>query len=149
VVELVDSKVDLIPAEGTPAVIAARRGTSTIPILMAVSGDPVQAGLVASLSRPGGNVTGLTSLSLDVVAKRLQLLTEVVPRVARVGVLWNPLSPEKELEWKALRAVAPKLGVTLQSLEARRRDDIEPAFEAGVRARVGGLSTSRPRTPSA
>jgi putative ABC transport system substrate-binding protein len=139
VAELVDSKVDLIIAEGTPAVIAARRGTSTIPIFMAVSGDPVQAGLVASLSRPGGNVTGLTSLSLDVVAKRLQLLKEVVPRAARLGVLRNPQSPEKELEWKALQAVAPGLGVALQSLEIRRREDIEPAFEAGVRARVGGL----------
>ncbi len=139
VAELVEGKMDIIIAEGTPAVLAARRGTSTTPIVMAVSGDPVRAGLVATLSRPGGNVTGVTSLSLEVVAKRLQLLREVVPRATRVAVLWNPSNPEKEFEWQELQAVAPRLGVTLQSLEVRGRGDIEPALEAGVRARVGGL----------
>jgi putative tryptophan/tyrosine transport system substrate-binding protein len=139
VAELVASKVDLIVAEGTPAVLAARRGSSTIPVIMAIGGDPVRAGLVASLSRPGGNVTGLTSMSREVVAKRLQLLKEVAPGTKRVGVLWNPLSPEKELEWEALQAVAPKLGVTLESLEIRGEGDIGTALEAAVRARAGGL----------
>jgi putative ABC transport system substrate-binding protein len=137
--ELVAARVDLIVAEGTAAALAAKAATQTVPIVMVISGDPVEAGLVANLARPGGNVTGVTSLSLELIAKRLQLLTEVVPRTRRVAVLWNPASPEKELEWKELRSAATRLGVTLQSLELHRRSDLGLRLDAAVAERANAL----------
>jgi len=137
--ELVGARVDIIVADGTAAALAAKAATRTVPIVMAISGDPVQAGLVASLARPDGNVTGVTSLSLELVAKRLQLIKEVVPKASRVGVLWNPASPEKELEWKELRSAASRLGVTLQSLELRRPGDLAPRLDSAVNDRAGAL----------
>jgi putative ABC transport system substrate-binding protein len=106
---------------------------------MAISGDPVRVGLVASLARPGGNVTGVTSFSLELVAKRLQLITEIAPKASRVAVLWNPASPGKELEWSALRAAASQLGVTLQSLELRRPGDLEARLDSAVKEGAGAL----------
>lgn len=132
VTELVDARVDILVAEGVAAALAAKAATRTVPIVMAITGDPVRVGLVASLARPGGNVTGITSFSLELVAKRLQLIKEIVPKASRVAVLWNPASPEKELEWKALRAAASQLGVTLQSLELRRPGDLEPRLDGAV-----------------
>jgi putative ABC transport system substrate-binding protein len=117
--ELVQARVKMIVADGIAAALAAKQTTKDIPILVAIGGDPVAAGLVESLGRPGGNVTGVTVLSLDLLAKRLQLLIEVVPRLTRVAVLWNPVSPEKQLEWRELSALAPRLNLTLQSLEVR------------------------------
>jgi putative ABC transport system substrate-binding protein len=106
---------------------------------MAINGDPVQLGLVASLARPGGNVTGITSFSQELAAKRLQFLKEIVPKASRVAVLWNPASPEKEFEWKVLRAAASQLGVTLQSLELRRPGDLEPRLDRAVKEGAGAL----------
>ena len=137
--ELVGARVDIIVADGTAAALAAKAATRTVPIVMAISGDPVQAGLVASLARPGGNVTGVTSLSLELVGKRLQLIKEVVPKASQVAVLWNPASPEKELEWKELRSAASKLGVRLQSLELRRPGDLAPRLDSAVNERAGAL----------
>jgi putative ABC transport system substrate-binding protein len=137
--ELLDARVDIIVAEGVAAALAAKAATRTVPIVMAISGDPVRAGLVASLARPGGNLTGITSFSLELVAKRLQLLKEIVPQASRVAVLWNPASPEKELEWKALRAAGSQLGLTLQSLELRRPGDLEARLDSAVNERAGAL----------
>jgi putative ABC transport system substrate-binding protein len=139
VTELVAERVDLIVAEGIAAALAAKAATRSIPIIIAIGGDPVRLGLVQSLAQPGGNVTGITSFSLELVAKRLQLLKEIAPKPSRVGVLWNPASPGKELEWTALRAAASQLGVTLQSLELRRLDDLEPRLDGAVREGAGAL----------
>jgi putative ABC transport system substrate-binding protein len=139
VTELVAARVDVIVAEGVPAALAAKATTRTVPIVMAINGDPVQLGLVASLARPGGNVTGITSFSQELAAKRLQFLKEIVPKASRVAVLWNPASPEKEFEWKVLRAAASQLGVTLQSLELRRPGDLEPRLDRAVKEGAGAL----------
>jgi putative ABC transport system substrate-binding protein len=141
VTELVAARVDVIVAEGVPAALAAKATTRTVPIVMAINGDPVQLGLVASLARPGGNVTGITSFSQELAAKRLQFLKEIVPKASRVAVLWNPASPEKEFEWKVLRAAASQLGVTLQSLELRRPGDLEPRLDRAVKEGALSLAT--------
>ena len=137
--ELVALKVDVIVTAGVPAIRAAKKATTTVPIVMAVEGDPVKAGLVASLARPGGNVTGVTTIAPELSKKRLQLVKEAVPGLTRVAVLWNPANPEKAEEWKEVQAAARVLGVQLQSLEVRRPDDFEPAFQAAVRERAGAL----------
>lgn len=137
--ELVDARVQIIVAEGSAAALAAKAVTRTIPIVMVISGDPVQLGLVATLARPGGNVTGVTALSLDLVAKRLQLVKEVVPKARRVGVLWNPASPDKKPEWEALRTAADRLGIALQSLELRRAGDLEPRLDDAIKERADAL----------
>jgi len=137
--ELVGLGVDVLLAYGRPAVHAARKATSTIPIVMIVEGDPVKAGLVSSLARPGGNITGMTVLTAELNQKRLQLLKEAAPRLTRVAVLWNPGDPDKADEWEDLRAAARLLGVQLHSLEVRRAGDFEPALKAAVRERAGGL----------
>lgn len=137
--ELVRLKVDVILTWGTTAIRAAKQATGTIPIVMVAEGDPVKAGLVQSLARPGGNVTGLTILSQELAGKRLQLLKEAVPRLSRIAVLWNPADPEKMEEWKQLQSAAQTLGLRLQSLEARRREEIDAALRAAVRERAGAL----------
>jgi putative ABC transport system substrate-binding protein len=108
----------------------ARTATSTIPIVVAVSNDPVQAGLVASLARPGGNVTGVTFVSSDLAAKRLQLLKEAAPTVSRVAVLWNP--DHVDPEYRETQAAGRILGVRVQSLEVRSTADFEAAFQAAA-----------------
>jgi putative ABC transport system substrate-binding protein len=137
--ELVGLGVEVLVVNGRPAVQAARKATGTIPIVMIVEGDPVKAGLVSSLARPGGNITGMTMLTAELNQKRLQLLKEAVPRLTRVAVLWNPGDPDKADEWEDLRAAARLLGVQLHSLEVRRAGDFEPALKAAVRERAGGL----------
>lgn len=137
--ELVGLGVEVLLVYGRPAVHAARKATGTIPIVMIVEGEPVKAGLVSSLARPGGNVTGVTVLTTELNQKRLQLLKESVPRLTRVAVLWNPGDPDKADEWEDLRAAARLLGVQLHSLEVRRAGDFEPALKAAVRERAGGL----------
>jgi putative ABC transport system substrate-binding protein len=133
-------KVDAIVVEGhTPAIKAAKNATATIPIVMAVSGDPVRTGLVASLARPGGNVTGLSLQSPDLAAKRLELLKAVVPRLARVAILWNPANPPKVLEWQETQLAARTLGLRLESLEVRGPTDFEAAFKVVTRHGADGL----------
>jgi putative ABC transport system substrate-binding protein len=117
---------DLLHTQG--ARHAAKSATSTIPIIFAAVADPVGQGLVASLAHPDGNITGLSDFNTDLVTKRLELLKDVVPAVARVAVLWNPANPTHPLQWKLIQAAAPALGVTLQPLEATGSDDIDRAF---------------------
>jgi putative ABC transport system substrate-binding protein len=124
--ELVGLKVDVLVAAGSPAVLAAKNATQTIPIVM-VAADPVGLGLAASLSRPGGNVT-LSYLSEEIIAKRLQLLKELVPELARVGVLKNPKVPSHRTYWKQTEVAAQRLGVALEALEVRGPEDFDAAF---------------------
>ena len=139
--ELVRLKVDLIVAGGEAGIRAARDATSTIPIVMANSGDPVGTGLIASLSRPGGNVTGLSLLAPDLGGKRLELLKETVPKVSRVGVLWNPTNAVKALELNSTEVAARALGVIVTSHGVRAPADFDRAFAAIGRERPTALIT--------
>jgi len=134
--ELVGLKVDIIVTQGTPAAQAAKKATSTIPIVMATSGDPVGAGLVASLARPGGNVTGLSLLNDAVVPKQLELLKEAVPTISSVAWMASPDILPEMMRFKELQAVGPSLGVTVQLVEIRGPESFENAFAAAVRDRV-------------
>ena len=136
--ELVRLRVDVI-VTNTPAALAAKQATRTIPIVMAVSGDPVGDGLVASLARPGGNVTGLSLMVPELGGKRLQLFKEVVPRASRVAVLSNPTVPYTGRVVREMQAAAGVLGVQLQLLESRSPEDIDRAFEAAIRGRASAL----------
>jgi putative ABC transport system substrate-binding protein len=128
--EFVRLKVDVIVTSGTPQVIAARQATSLIPIVFASAGDPVGSGLVASLARPGGNVTGLSSQMTDTAAKRLEFLREVVPGLRRLAIMVNVSNPLAVLEMVEAQAAVRTLGLDAAALEIRRADDIAPAFEA-------------------
>ena len=140
VAELVRLNVDVIFAGSTEITVAARQATSTIPIVMATAGDPVTLGLVASLARPGGNVTGLSfSVGLEHFAKQLELLKEVVPSVRRVAVLFNPENPSHRPAVERVGDAARSVGVRLQVLEARTPDDFERAFAAMARAHAEAL----------
>ncbi len=137
--ELVRSNVSLIVTTGTPAIRAVKEATSTIPIVMLAAGDAASAGLITSLARPGGNITGLTTLAPELSGKRLELLKEIVPRLSRVAVLWNPADPDKRLEWSETQAAARRLGLQLVSLEVRRPADLPTAFQAARKQRAGAL----------
>jgi putative ABC transport system substrate-binding protein len=141
--ELVAVKVDVIVAPTTPAVLAAKQATRTLPIVFTNVGDPVKSGLVTSLAQPGGNVTGLSSLTQELVGKRLELLTQTVPGVSRVAVLWQPGAIVERTEKDTLQGAevaARALGVRLQFVEARGSDDFDRAFSDMTRARAGALS---------
>ena len=138
---LVLSKVDVIVAAGDPAIHAARHATSTIPIVMVAGADPVGSGLVASLARPGGNLTGSSALSPELSGKRLQLLMEALPGVSRVAVLWNPADPAKALDLRETQATGQALGVQLQVLEVQGPEDFERAFAAMTSDRAEALIT--------
>jgi putative ABC transport system substrate-binding protein len=139
VAELVRLKVDVIVTGGEQGVRAARDATRTIPIVMANSGDPVGTGLVASLARPGGNLTGLSLLLPELGGKRLALLREAVPKVSHVAVLWNPTNAAKPLEWQSTQDAAGALGVRVSSFEVREPTDFAPAFAAIAKARPNAL----------
>jgi putative ABC transport system substrate-binding protein len=139
--ELVSLKVDVIMAAGTLAPLAAKRATSTIPIVMMSAGDPVGSGLVASLAEPGGNVTGMSLMAPDLGGKRLELLKELLPRVSRTAVLWNAANPYSALVFKETTAAARTLGVELQSLEIREPADIDGALEAATGQHADALIT--------
>ena len=136
-VELVAIKPDVIFALGGDVAPLVRAATSTIPIVMAVSQDPVQTGLVASLARPGGNITGVTFVSSDLAAKRLQFLHEMAPDLARVAVIWNP--DHIDPEYRETQIAGKTLGIQIQSLEVRATDDIDAAFQAAISARAQAL----------
>ncbi len=128
--ELVRLKVDVIVTYGTPQVIAAKQATSVIPIVFALAGDPVGAGLVANLARPGANVTGLSLQTSDTAAKRIELLREVVPSLHRLAILANVGNPAAPLEMSEVQAAARTLGLEVATFEIRRAEDIAPAIEA-------------------
>ena len=136
---LVQSRLDVIVADGTAAIQAAKNVTQTVPIVMAVSNDPVGTGLVASLNRPGGNITGLSILTGELVSKWLQLLTEIVPGLARVAVLSNPLNPSSAPLLEQTKAAAQSLGVEIHVAEVQGPDRFESAFAAIKAARAGAL----------
>lgn len=137
--DLVRLGVDVIVSEGTPGPHAAKHVTRTTPIVMVAAGDPVASGLVASLTRPGGNVTGLSLMAPELGPKRVQLLKETVPGLSRVGVLWNSYSLYPRLVMRETELAATTLGVRLESLELRVPEDLDRAFEAAILRQVGGL----------
>ncbi|HEV8725412.1 MAG TPA: ABC transporter substrate-binding protein [Candidatus Binatia bacterium] len=137
--ELVSLKVDVIVASSTQATEAAKRATKTIPIVFPVTFDPVESGFVASLARPGGNLTGLSALNPEVMGKRVELLKEVVPRISRAAVLWNPTNSGSVFALKETETAANHLGIRLQILEVRSADELEGAFRAATREKAGAL----------
>jgi len=141
--ELAALKVDVIVASGTLAALAAKQATSTLPIVFSPAGDPVGSGLVTSLARPGGNVTGLSAFAPELVGKRLELLKQAVPGVSRVAVLWQPGAFGERAEMDTLKraeVAARDLGVPLQFVEARGPADFDRAFSDMTRARAGALT---------
>jgi putative ABC transport system substrate-binding protein len=138
--ELVRLNVDVIVVAASQSTLAAKKATQTIPVIFTGVGDPVAQGLVASLARPGGNITGLASLSPEVGGKRLELLKEVVPAASRVAILWNPTNSSNSLQIKDISSAAKALSLKILSLEASKPDDLEPAFVAMVRERTDALS---------
>lgn len=128
VVGITENKPDVIVVEGTPAALIAKGTTSTIPIVMALVGDPVGSGLVSSLARPGGNVTGLTNQTVDLAAKRLQLLKEAIPKAKRVAILFNPETVPNSAILVRLKAAAPELGLELKFFSVRNPEELGAAF---------------------
>jgi len=139
VAEMIRLNVDVIVATGTPAAQRAKEATGTIPIVIATGDDPVEMGLVASLAHPSGNVTGVTTMATELRGKMLELLKEIVPRLARVAVLWSPVDPRFVQNFKELEVAARWLGLRLQSLDVRSPDEMESAFRAATKARAQGL----------
>lgn len=140
--ELVQRQVAVIVTGGTPPAFAAKASTSTIPIVINVGIDPVQAGLVASLNRPGGNVTGIAVLTVELAQKRLELLHELLEKISAVAMLVNPTSPITASEIKGVRTAADSLGLLLHILNASTEREIEAAFGKLVEVRVGALIVS-------
>src|SRR5262245_29488640 len=140
--DLVRLKVDLIVAQGTPGVLAAKNATTTIPIVMTTTGDPVGTGLVASLARPGGNVTGLSSLASELITKRLEVLKDTVPRLSRVGIL-RTVGSGTDLQLNELRAAAKPMKLKLEEIDARRdAKGLEGAFQTAQQKQVGAIMTT-------
>jgi putative ABC transport system substrate-binding protein len=132
--QLAADKPDVIVAFGGDVAPIMRAATSALPIVMVISNDPVEAGLVASMARPGGNVTGVTFVSSDLAAKRLQFLKDIAPRISRVGILWNP--DHVDPEYRETQKAAASLGVRLQALEVRSAKDLDAAWDAATGAQL-------------
>jgi putative ABC transport system substrate-binding protein len=147
--ELVQLKVDVIVAASSPAVLAASRATRTIPIVMPTSSDPVGDGLVASLARPGGNITGLSQMAPELGEKRLQLLKELFPKVSHaMAVLWNPDYVGMRARFEQARVAAPAAGLTVRSVEVRDTRELDLAFEAIIREHPEAVVLTDPFTLS-
>ena len=138
--EIVSRKVDVIVTRGTPAALAAKHATATISIIMAASGEPVGAGIVASLARPGGNVTGLSAFVTELTAKRIELLREVRPQIARIALLDNMSNLSVPAQWEELKRATRSLGIESQLLDVRRPEDLGRAFDAASSQRVDALA---------
>lgn len=139
--ELVDLDVDVIVTESNVAALAAKQATRTIPIVMALSGDPVKAGVVNSLARPGANITGLTLIHPELSAKRLELLSTTIPRLSLVAVLWNPTNPAAADFLRETERAARSLGLRVVAVEVRSPAELDAAFKATLAARPGALIT--------
>jgi len=137
--ELVSLNPDLIVSVTTPATAALQQATATIPIVMVDIGDPVGSGFAVTIARPGGNMTGVAAAIGELYAKGLQLLKEIIPKLSRVAWVWNPTNRSAVGAWDAIRVVAPRLGITLQSVEVRSADDLASAFRQIVRDRPDAL----------
>jgi ABC-type uncharacterized transport system substrate-binding protein len=138
--ELVESRIDVIVGACTPEAKAAQKATSTIPIVFAAAGDPVAAGIVASLARPGGNVTGYAVQLLELSAKRMALLKQVYPGVKQATVLWSPMRPDNAADVKAMQEAARMLGFTVVSQQIRSRDELDIALDYVVRENSQALT---------
>jgi putative ABC transport system substrate-binding protein len=140
VAELLQAHVDVLVTAGTETVEAARNATKTVPIIMATIGDPVGAGIIASLARPGGNITGLCNYAKELSAKRLELIAEIIPGMGRVAVLWNPNNASVMLKFKETEEAARVKGIQVESIPVRHPDEIDQGFQrarqAGVKAIV-------------
>ena len=136
---LVNQKADVIVSYGTTATLAAAKATSTIPIVMVTGGDPVKLGMVATLSKPGGNVTGVTFLSTELVGKRLEILKEAIPGTRRVGVLLNPASATESANFSAWEVAARRLNMEVQRVEIRVPAEIDTVVDGVTRQRVDAL----------
>ena len=139
IAELIALKVDVIVTAGTPAALAVKKATTSIPLVMAAAGDPIGVGLVASLARPGGNVTGLSAIAPELEGKRLELLREVVSKLSHIAVLWNPDNPFQPGSLKETRAAAQVLGIKVQLLGVRTAEDFPAAFAAILKERPDAL----------
>jgi putative ABC transport system substrate-binding protein len=139
IAELIAQKVDVIVTAGTPATLAVKKATTSLPIVMIAVGDPIGTGIVPSLGHPGGNITGLTSISTEMDGKRLELLREVIPGVSSIAVLWNAASPLQVLAEKQTRAAARVLRMKVLSLGVRTRPEIDDALATIARERPGAL----------
>ncbi len=139
--ELVRLRVDILVAAATPAVIAAKRATTIIPIIFVHSAAPVELGLVANLSRPGGNITGLSSASPDYSGKQLELLKEVVPKLSRIAILWNAANPGTAITFREMQDIARAFKLPVHSIEVRHSEDLEPAFKTIPKHRTLGIVT--------
>jgi putative ABC transport system substrate-binding protein len=137
--ELATLKIDAMVSQGTQATDAARRAATTIPIVFAVAGDPIGTGLVSSLARPGGNVTGLTDIAPEMAGKRLALLREVAPGITRIAVLWNPANPSAAPQMRDTSAVARSFALLIRSLELKDASQLENAFATAVQDRAGAV----------
>jgi ABC-type uncharacterized transport system substrate-binding protein len=141
--DLVRLKVDVIVTPGTPATLAAKNATRTIPIVFTGVADPVPTGLVDSLARPGGNITGFTEISEVLAGKRLELLKETVSKLSRVAVLWNPQNPGNAQQWKESQLPARELGLQLHSMEVSSADKFEAAFKEATKARSAAVAVAQ------
>jgi putative ABC transport system substrate-binding protein len=141
--DLIRLKVDIIVATSTPAIVAAQNATKTIPVVMATASDPVGLRLVASLARPGGNITGMSNVGSETYGKELELLKEIVPKVRHVAVFWNPANPSHAPAMENVKLAARSLGVQLQLLEAREPKQFDGAFAAMSKERAGALLVLR------
>jgi putative ABC transport system substrate-binding protein len=137
--ELLRLNVDLIVTRGTPAVMAAKNATGTIPVVMAASGEPVGTGVVAGLARPGGNVTGLSALTSELVAKRLELMRETVAGIRRLAFLQNTGNPVAPSQWEEFKTAAQSLGLEAQLLDVRKPEDIVRAFDTAIAQRADAI----------
>jgi putative ABC transport system substrate-binding protein len=137
--ELVNLRVDVIVTHGEAAIRVLKQATRTIPIVVGVTGDLVVTGHVASLARPGGNITGLVDTSPELSGKRLEILKEILPKLSRIAVLWNGANPVKRLDFKETEAAAQAMGLKLQSLEVRPPDDFDVKLKTAAAARAGAL----------
>ena len=136
---LVRLQCDVIVTIGTEAAEVAKKVIKTIPVVMAFGADAERRGIIASLARPGGNITGLTSINTELSGKRLDLLKEIIPKLSQVGYLWSPTNPDADYAMKETETVAGSLGLGIQSLEVKRPDDIERAFQAATKKRAQAL----------
>jgi putative ABC transport system substrate-binding protein len=138
--ELVRLKVDVLIASSTPEALAFRNATRTIPIVFIVSSDPVADGLVDSMARPGGNITGVTTIATMLAGKRLEILKETIPKFSRVALLWNPQDPGSVQQWKESQLPARELGLQLHSIEVSSADKLEHAFKEAVKMHSAALA---------
>jgi putative ABC transport system substrate-binding protein len=139
-VELVRLNVDIIVTRGTPAALAAKKATATVPIVMAAIGEPVETGMVASLARPGGNVTGLSAFVTELTAKRIKIMREVIPQLSRIALIDNMANQSVPAQWGETQRAALAFGIQPQLYDVRKAEDIERVFRSAVAQRVDALS---------